>query len=425
MSQPPNFKERSGNGMPRRLGIVTSHLPFGSSEAFLYPELKGLSELGYELTIFPAAPRSNRRVHNDFKVDFVRFPLFAPRTFLRAFGVFSRNIRVASQALRTILKSKNRLRTKLKNIVLFPVGLAVGGEARARGITHLHAYWLSGPATVGLVASQVAGLSWSYSAHSWDIFMEDNLICEKMKSASFGRVISEQGHAALRLRSQTFQSGPLRVIHLGVMIVNQVPPEKNTSPIGRIDLLCPAYLLPVKGHAYLIEALRGVIDAGVDCRCLFAGEGPLRTSLARKIRDLGLAEVVSMPGMIPHDQFLKQLRSGTYDAVVLASVQLGTEFEGIPVSLMEAMSAGIPCIATRTGAIDELINSECGILVEQRDPVALRDAIVRLAVDPLGRKAMGLAARRRVAAEFDATESARSLAALISDAEGSTGRPAG
>src|SRR5579872_21276 len=157
--------ERPSLSVPLRLGIITSHLPFGSSEAFLYPELKELIELGHSLTIFPAAPRNMRRVHNDVAVQFVKFPLFAPQTFFRALQGLRRNPRAAGRAFATILRFKNATWTKLKNLALFPISLAVADEARSRGITHLHAYWLSGPATVALVAAQVADLSWSYSAH--------------------------------------------------------------------------------------------------------------------------------------------------------------------------------------------------------------------------------------------------------------------
>lgn len=400
--------------MPVRLGIITSHLPYGSSEAFLYPEISELIALGYEVTVFPAAPRSRRRLHNDVAVEFVSFPLSSPRTWLRAWKGIRSNLSEACAAFATIVKTKYSFKAKLKNLALFPLALAYANEARTRGITHLHAYWLSAPATVGLIAARVAGLSWSYTAHSWDIFMEDNLIATKMRSADFGRVISSQGRDGLRARAPMESSSQLEVIHLGVKISDYSPSEKTERQAGAIKLLCPAYLLPVKGHSYLLQALRGVIDAGIDCQCVFAGEGRLRAPLAQKIHDLQLERVVSMPGMIRHDLFLEQLHSGLYDAVVLASVRLGMEFEGIPVSLMEAMAVGIPCIATRTGAIEELIDPTCGVLVGERDPSGLRDAIMSLALDPSRRKALGEQARRRIEEQFDAKHSARALASLIS-----------
>jgi glycosyltransferase involved in cell wall biosynthesis len=407
----PVSHDRGDSAGPNKLGIITSTLPFGSSEAFLYPELRALTELGYEITIFPAAPRTYKRLHHDFSVEVVRFSLLSPMTIFRALRGLWRNMRGARQAMASILASRSRFKTKLKNLALLPTGLAVGDEVCNRGINHIHAYWLSAPSTVAFVAAQVAKVDWSFSAHSFDIFMEDNLISEKLHSAMFGRAISAQGHLELCSRLKNSATSRLEVIHLGV----DAAPEyrRLEAKAGRLRLLCPAYLLPVKGHTYLLEALRSVVDAGIDCHCVFAGEGRLRRSLAQRIRNLGLEGVVSMPGMIRHDVLLQQLHSGSYDAVVIASVQLGTEFEGIPVSLMEAMAAGVPCIATRTGAIAELLDSQCGILVDQRDSQAISDAIIALARDPVWRRALGERARQRIAEQFDARASANSLVTLI------------
>jgi len=212
-------------------------------------------------------------------------------------------------------------------------------------------------------------------------------------------------------------SEKLKVIHLGITLNKQAPTPQTRKLSRTIRLLCPAYLIPVKGHAYLLEALRMVVDAGIDCRCVFAGEGRLRSALARKIRKLRLQNVVDMPGMIPHEALIQQLRSSAYDAVVLSSVEIGTEFEGIPVSLMEAMAAGLPCIATSTGAIGELIDGHCGILVNQRDPGALSEAIIALATDPVRRRELGDQAIQRIAEGFDASVSASFLGRLMTSME--------
>lgn len=400
--------------MTTRVGIVTATFPYGPAEAFLHDELSALTDLGCELTVFPARRRWDRNAHQDLSMDVVRFQLLAPKTLFQAFRAFRRNARAAARALGLIVRSKNGLKTKLKNLILFPTGLAVADEVSSRCLDHIHAYWLSGPSTVGLIASKVSGVSWSYSAHSWDVFMEDNLVREKTASANFGRVVSELGRQGILARTND-ASGRVKVIHLGVRS-SPARMEQHAS-VGTIRLLCPAFLIPVKGHTYLLQALRYVVDAGIDCRCVFAGEGPLRSKLARIIKNLHLENVVSMPGIIPHQILLEQLHSGAYNAVVLASVERGTEFEGIPVSLMEAMAAGIPCIATRTGAVPELIDARSGILVNQRDERELCAAIIGLASDPNRRREMGQNAMRRIAQEFDAKTSARSLLKLIENAD--------
>ena len=151
------------------------------------------------------------------------------------------------------------------------------------------------------------------------------------------------------------------------------------------------------------------MDRSLDFRCVLAGDGPLRSRLTRQIELLKLSRVVSMPGMIDHPELLRQLRSGIFDLVVLASVDL----EGIPVALIEAMEAGVPCIATRTGAIEELIDDSSGILLNQRDSQAMAEAIAELASDPERRRKLGEHARTRVAKLFDAKRSAQALLSKI------------
>jgi colanic acid/amylovoran biosynthesis glycosyltransferase len=397
-----------------RLGIITSSFPFGSAEMFLAPELDALSDLGYKLTLFPATPRGQRGDYTSLKAETVRFPLLAPKTLICAIRGLARNVRGFLSCLETILRANSRLGTKLKNLALLPTGLAVGDAVWHRKIGHIHAYWLSGASTVGMVAARVANVEWSYSAHSYDIFMADNLIAEKAKRAKFGRAISQLGQRAI-LSHLGKGGGQVEVIHLGVLTDKKQPCSDDGVALNSVRILCPtATLIPVKGQQYLLEAARLVIDAGLPCYCTITGEGKLLRDLASCVQRLRLNGFVSMPGRLSHAAFLEQLHSGLYDMVVLPSVELGHEFEGIPVSLMEAMAAGIPCIATRTGAISELIPDErCGILVEQRDSQALSDAILMLARNPNRRKDIIVTAAKRIDQAFNARSSAQALADLI------------
>jgi glycosyltransferase involved in cell wall biosynthesis len=117
-----------------------------------------------------------------------------------------------------------------------------------------------------------------------------------------------------------------------------------------------------------------------------------------------------MLGYVAHADLVRALERGDYDISVLASTERNGEHEGIPVALMEAMAVGLPVVATLTGSIPELVDAECGILVEQRDPVALADAIGSLIEDPALRKKLGSRGRRRVFAEFETGQTTERLA---------------
>ena len=184
---------------------------------------------------------------------------------------------------------------------------------------------------------------------------------------------------------------------------------------GVVRLLCAANMVPVKGHAYLIRALAILRDRGIPVECDLAGDGPLRSAIAHQIAHERLQHRIRLRGVVEHERLCAELVRGEYDAFVLASTEDAQEFEGIPVALMEAMAAGVPCIATRTGSIAELIaDDDTSCLVQQRDASALADAIERFAGDPSLRAAVGRRARERVQQQFDTKRTTKELLDLIS-----------
>jgi colanic acid/amylovoran biosynthesis glycosyltransferase len=125
---------------------------------------------------------------------------------------------------------------------------------------------------------------------------------------------------------------------------------------------------------------------------------------------------VIFAGPADHDHLLARLRGGAWDAIVLASSSAGSEHEGIPVSLMEGMAAGLPPVATDSGATRELITAGAGLLVPPGDRRALADALSRLSASPELRAHVAAGARARVAEAFDAERIAASLRAMIDEA---------
>jgi glycosyltransferase involved in cell wall biosynthesis len=246
---------------------------------------------------------------------------------------------------------------------------------------------------------------WSFTAHRWDIY-ENNMLAEKVRHAQFARVISQRGHAAV-IERVVDRSQKVRALHLGV---DEPAPSRAPYPDERpCTIICAANLVPVKGHAVLIEALRLARERGVRFRCVLAGDGPLRGALSRLIDDAALADVVTLPGLISHERLLADFALRAYDVAVIASVEKGDLHEGIPAFLMEAMAAGLPCVSTRTGSIDELIDGDVGVLVQQQDARALSQAIETLARDPDLRATLGRAGRRRIEDGFLATKTASQL----------------
>jgi glycosyltransferase involved in cell wall biosynthesis len=167
----------------------------------------------------------------------------------------------------------------------------------------------------------------------------------------------------------------------------------------------------VKGHRFLLEAWQILQRRGLDAELWLAGPGELRPRLETLSRALGLTGSVKFLGAVPHDELLKIYAEARVSAVVLASVDLGSGVhEGIPVALIEAMSYGIPVVATATGGTPELLVPGTGLLVPPADPTALADALQTLLRDGELRERLGDSGRQRVLEAHDIFQVAAELA---------------
>ncbi len=396
------------------LAYITTKFPFGNAESFLQAEVQCLAQHVEKLLIVPARPAGSMTKYHNLNAEVLALGVFQISClFLALREIVTRPFQVA-RLLWIILASPYRLSAKAKNLVIFPKALAVARAFRDAQIDHIHAQWLSTPSTIALVASTLTGIPWSCTAHRFDIFA-DNLVNKKAASAKFIRVISERNRNFLLQRIDRRFSQRCQVVHLGVQVSPELP--KQHAFAEHPTILCPANLLPVKGHEYLIRAVSEVRSLGIQLRCDLAGEGPLRRKIESMIRDFDLQDAVVLRGHVNHDRMLAELHEGVYGLVVLPSTERPGEHEGIPVSLMEAMAAGVPCISTRTGSIPELIDETCGLLVQQQDALALANAIVSLVDGPKRYGEIARNARQRIKERFDAAVTTQALLRLLENPE--------
>jgi glycosyltransferase involved in cell wall biosynthesis len=400
------------------LCIVSAKYPFGHGEAFLDTELRSLAPLVERVVVFPASPRARSAGFANVPAETVALPFAGLATLRLAARAASRRPRAVLAALATIAGARYPLRGKVKNLVVVPKALALAELARERGITHFHAYWLSTPATIAWLASRASGIPFSASTHRWDLY-ENNMAAVKLRDAAFVRTISERGRDDL-LRITGGDPAKVHVVRLGVALPRRDAaaagaPAGAAEPAARpLRILCAARLVPVKGHAYLIDALALLRDEGVAFACTFAGEGELRGELERRVAAAGLGEAVRFAGVVPHDALLAALERGEYDVSVISSVERpGGLMEGVPVALIEAMAAGTVVVATDSGSVGELVDAETGVLVPHSDPGALAAGLARVARDPALRARLRSAARARVERDFEGSRTAARLRALI------------
>ena len=137
-----------------------------------------------------------------------------------------------------------------------------------------------------------------------------------------------------------------------------------------------------KGHKHLIDAAALAVREVPDARFVLLGEGELRPALERQIKELHLDKHIFLPGF--RADVLGFLRS--FDVFVMPSL-----FEGLGTSLLDAMAASKPTVATETGGIPEVVdNGVTGLLIPPRDHHGMARAIVRLLKDQQLRTHMAL-----------------------------------
>jgi glycosyltransferase involved in cell wall biosynthesis len=148
-------------------------------------------------------------------------------------------------------------------------------------------------------------------------------------------------------------------------------------------------LIPVKAAQTLLEAVRRMDDPGV--RAVIVGDGPERGRLEALAATLGVERQVVFRGLVPNAGRLYR----AFDVFTMTSTS-----EGTPIVLLEAVSAGVPVVATRVGGIPEVLGPGGGLLVEPGDPDAMARALAAALADQPASAGRARAAAARVAQEY-------------------------
>ena len=396
-----------------RLIVVTSRFPFGSQESYLSGELAELARHFEEVVVVPVRPPASPAQHTLPKnARVLSWPLVSPELLCRAIVAAVTRPRRVARALRAITASRDP--GHLKNLAVLIKGLALGQWAMRHRAEHIHAYWMSTPSTVALIAALTSDLRWSATAHRWDIY-ERNAFDIKEETVSLVRVISERGAADLRTRMPRLNG---RVAHLPLGIV--IPPYvRRSHDSGEFRVACPAALVEVKGHPTLLRAVAQLRGIGVPIACTLYGTGPLKNELERMAAALQLGDAVKFAGFVPQSRLHEEYRAGRFAAIVLSSRSAGEKMmEGIPSALLEAMAFGVPVVATNSGSVGEAVDPTSGLLVPPDDPDRLAGALYDVYRDPGAARVRAERAYAIVSARHDVRAQMRELAAALREKDG-------
>ena len=173
---------------------------------------------------------------------------------------------------------------------------------------------------------------------------------------------------------------------------NHIPREANI-------LLFLGLLVEKKGINYLIEAMAAVLKQYPDTYLIIAGHGSEEQKLKDMVTRFRIQDKVIFTGHV--DAKTTPTYFNLADVFVCPSIiDSKGDTETLGVVVLEALSCETPVVASRIGGVPDILTPDCGILVPQKDPLALHEAICDLLKDKKKREVMGIAGRKRVVEHF-------------------------
>ncbi len=390
----------------RRIGFYTSVVGMGGSEVLVADAMEAACAAGAEIVCWSEAGAAIRKItefrrerlsvaHNDWPIEGNGKPnsSLAPASTAspRAKSRVSKSWRaVAPFAVKRLLGFRrmakdfmNQLRETKPHLLVVNVNgsEAVSSAGAALGIPVVNVYHLSLTRSVGNAVTRFG----DYVARRTTIWAGDLTV-------HTSAAVRDQWCGAFR-----YPADRTRLIYNGVDPLPLGDRESKRRELGfkpdEFVFCVPGRLDPVKGHEYLIEAIRRVRERLSKVVVIVCGDGSLRADLETRARDAEVTEIIRFLGW--RNDLPEVLHAA--DCTVLPSIAS----ENLSVAVLEAMMAGRPAIVSRVGGMAEaVIEGRNGFVVPPADAGALGDALLRMSSDRATASRMGDAAREEALARF-------------------------
>lgn len=388
-------------------------------ETFILREIDELERHGQPVLVVPLLRGRGKIIHEEARPWVKRalyLPLLSAAIVLSNFrALFRHPRRYLGLLARLIGGTAMRPSTMLRTLALFPKSVHLARILPSLGIRHVHAHFATHATTMAYVIASLSHVTYSFTVHGPDVFVHRLLLREKIAGAKFIRTISLFNKAFLCGLYPVATEGKVEVLHTGVNpdVYAKAASDAPKRRSDKLRLVSVAALTPSRGFPFLVDACARLVQSGAEIDCRIIGEGPLREATEQWIAQHGLAGSVRLLGALPQHEVAQLM--GEADIFVLPSViAVDGQMDGIPVSLMEAMAAGKPVIASTISGIPELVKDNVnGILVDAAYAGRLADAVRRLIAEPELRERLGRAGQQKVRQEFDVRRNAAKLVGIF------------
>lgn len=407
-----------------RVGYVVKIYP-RFSETFIVTEILAREAAGEELEIFSLRPPVDPRFHPELA------RVQAPVTYVTRPQKLSEGWPIIAEAHGLIQNFAQRFAALLPDLAECEAsevhqGVELATRVVERGITHLHAHFGSIAARTARIASALAGVPFSFTAHAKDIYHEQvdqAALIRLMQDAHHTVTVSDFNHRYLSALSPA-ASGRLHRVYNGLELDRF--PFRDPAPVHTpFRIAAVGRLVEKKGFSFLVDAVGALVRAGHQVDVRIAGGGELRDDLAARIRLLDLEEHIQLLGPRTQSEVIELLR---WADVFAAPCVIGADgnADGLPTVLLEAMAMGVVCIGSDVTGIPEVLTgaggTSTGLLVRAGNVEDLAEALAAVASRSFPRAETARSARALIERCFDSRVQCVQLQKLCGDAAGDAGR---
>ncbi len=383
-----------------RIAYLINQYP-KTSHTFIRREIAALERLGITVERWSVRRPKEPLVDPADVAESQRTRVILPSGLLATLAAVLRQCLLAPRASWRALRLATQLgrrsqRGVLRHWAYWAEAAVVKRLCAQQRIEHLHAHFGSNPACVAMLAREMGGVPYSFTAHGVESFDAPPLVgmSSKVALAKCAIAVSHFGKSQLQRWSEPRHWDKIHVVHCGLARAEIEAQPIEPRPEGR--LLCVARLAPEKGVSVLLHALARLRSMGLRFELDIVGDGPMRPALEELARGLGLDSSVHFLGWQAGDAVRRHLAAARL--LVLPSLA-----EGLPMVIVEALAMGRPVVASCVAGIPEIVEPQrtgwlfsAGSVTELS--AALRSAL-EIGADEL--EAMGRRGRQRVLEQHD------------------------
>lgn len=413
--------QEAGSPEVKRLLVFVPEFP-RLTETFISREISKLAESSkLDVQVVSLKPGNGKLPEN--LQERTHYRHLTPLDCLYALPHFLR-VRKALSSLALLFPNPNR--SFFDSIYLWFKGICYARIFSEFSPDLILAHFMSESSTLALVASKVSGIPLAISAHAKDILQEKSaikqenveLMRQKVANSEFILICNKNAMNRVLEKAEGLDTSGVYLQYHGVNfeeLENRVYkdlPEKPGVPL----LLFIGRFVKKKGLKYLLQASKILKDRGFPHALYLIGLGPLYEELLSRIQELNLEDTVKVLGEgkgLPFEEASKYYKIA--DLFVFPSIRTKTgDVDGIANVLVEAAVYKLPIIATDAGSTHELVrNRETGLVVPQKDPKALAEAIQELLEDADLREKCSRAAYNRAREILDISQNVKEIERLV------------